>query len=275
MDSNGWVSSRFCNYPQEIVIQFLSPVNLKQINIISHEKKISSLIEIFSYFPHSNSDIFLNIKALSYEKLGYVRMDNNSKTNFKAREFRKIYVNSNCLYLKISLQKNYINKFSVFNQVSLISIEFYGEPVIFPKVDVLIEENLKTNHIQDDQMDELAVEKIRILKQSMDEASKIEDYDEAKRIKVNIDKVRMIGKKIFELDFQKKIAINNEEFDKAKILKMEVDKLKSFIRNIDKQVLNLNQFENHNKTDADINLKLKNYYDTEETKIINQGENMY
>ncbi len=274
MESNGWVSSRFCNYPQEILIQFLSPVNLKQINILSHEKKISSMIEFFSFFPSTNTDIFLNIKALNYEKLGYVRMDNNSKTNFKAREFRKIYVNSNCLYLKISLQRNYINKFNVFNQVSLISIDFYGEPVNVPKVELLIEENLKTNNLNEEQMDELAIEKIRILRQSMDEASKIEDFDEAKRIKGNIDKVRMIGKKIFEHEFQKKIAINNEDFDKAKILKMEIDKLKSFIRNIDKQVLNLSPIDNHNKTDIDINIKLKNLYDIEETKI-GQGENMY
>lgn len=274
MDSNGWVSTRFCNFPQEILIQFLSPVNIKQINIVSHEKKISSMIEFFSFFPSNNTDIFLNIKALNYEKLGYVRMDNNSKTNFKAREFRKIYVNSNCLYLKISLQKNYINKFNVFNQVSLISIDFYGEPISVHKVDIMIEENLKSNQLNEDQLDELALDKIRILRQSMDEASKIEDFDEAKRIKGNIEKVRMIGKKIFNHEFQKRIAINNEDFDKAKILKMEIDKLKSLIRNIDKQVLNLSPIDHHNKTDVDINIKLKNLYDIEDTKI-GQGENMY
>ena len=38
---NSWTSERFCTYPQQIIIQFDSPVNLRQINIISHEKKIS------------------------------------------------------------------------------------------------------------------------------------------------------------------------------------------------------------------------------------------
>ena len=49
---------------------------------------------------------------------------------------------------------------------------------------------------------------------------------------------------------------------------MEIDKMKSFIKNIDKQVLNLIPIiESHNKTDTDINIKIKNLNDIDETKI--------
>src|SRR4051812_30965853 len=96
-DSTGWSSVRFCTYPQEIIIQFLTPVNLKQIQILSNEKKIPSLIEFYCYYPASANDLFTTYKSLAFEKLGYIRMDTNSKTNYKAREFRKVYVNSNCL----------------------------------------------------------------------------------------------------------------------------------------------------------------------------------
>src|SRR5690242_2134231 len=95
-DSSGWVSVRFCTYPQEILIQFLTPVNLRQINILSNEKKIPSLIEIYCYYPSTANEFFNNYKQVSYEKLGYIRMDTNSKTNYKAREFRKIFVDTNC-----------------------------------------------------------------------------------------------------------------------------------------------------------------------------------
>ena len=33
---NSWSSEMFCSYPQQIIIQFDNPVNLRQINIISH-----------------------------------------------------------------------------------------------------------------------------------------------------------------------------------------------------------------------------------------------
>ena len=50
VDSTGWVSVRFCTYPQEILLQFLTPVHLKKIHILSNEKKIASMLEfqIFS-----------------------------------------------------------------------------------------------------------------------------------------------------------------------------------------------------------------------------------
>ena len=46
----GWQSSRFCSYPQEIIIEFHSRVNIKQINILIHEKKIPSIIEFVNCF---------------------------------------------------------------------------------------------------------------------------------------------------------------------------------------------------------------------------------
>ena len=47
---DGWHSARFCSYPQEIIIEFHSRVNIKQINILIHEKKIPSIIEFVNCF---------------------------------------------------------------------------------------------------------------------------------------------------------------------------------------------------------------------------------
>ena len=47
----GWQSSRFCTYPQEIIIEFFTYVNIKQINILIHEKKIPSVIEFVNCLP--------------------------------------------------------------------------------------------------------------------------------------------------------------------------------------------------------------------------------
>ena len=47
----GWHSSRFCSYPQEILIKFEYPVHIRQINLLFHENLISSRIDIYKFFP--------------------------------------------------------------------------------------------------------------------------------------------------------------------------------------------------------------------------------
>jgi hypothetical protein len=44
--SRGWQSARFCEYPQEIIIEFQSVLRVRQIQYLSHQYKISSKIEI-------------------------------------------------------------------------------------------------------------------------------------------------------------------------------------------------------------------------------------
>jgi centrosomal protein CEP104 len=241
--SNGWMSVRFCTYPQEIIIQFLTPVNLKQINILSNEKKITSMIEFYSYYPSSSTsggvsypDIYNNYKRVTFQKLGYIRMDTNSRTNYKAREFRKVFINTNCIYLKLVLNKNYVNKYNIFNQVGLISFDFFGIPFNLGKSDLYLKESLKEFEFRDEDLDDVSQEKIKIFRGQQEEAIKNEDYDEAKRLKISIDKLKHIGRKIFELESQKKVYVNNEDFDNAKIMKFEIDRLKSSLKYVDKNL---------------------------------------
>jgi len=225
IDSTGWVSIRFCSYPQEILLQFVTPVKLHKIHILSNEKKISSMLEFYFYnLNGDSSSSSTNYKNVNFEKLGYIRMDSNSRTNYKAREFRKIFVDINCSYLKIVLNKNHVNKYNVFNQVGLISLDFYGVPVI-----VSAETDI-TERDRNVLLDEISQEKLKILLNKKEEALKIEDYDEAKRLKISIDRIRSIGQKIFELETQKKLSVINEDFDNAKILKLEIERLKTNLR---------------------------------------------
>jgi hypothetical protein len=56
---------------------------------------------------------------------------------------------------------------------------------------------------------------------------------ECKEIKNKIEKLRLYGKRIFDLESEKNIAINNEDFSKAIEIKNLVDKLKINLQNID------------------------------------------
>ena len=46
--NNGWVSEKFCSYPQKMVIKFDNYVAIKQINIIINETKIPKVIQFIS-----------------------------------------------------------------------------------------------------------------------------------------------------------------------------------------------------------------------------------
>ena len=127
LKGKGWQSSRFSQFPQEIYIQFIQPVTIRRIDIITHEKNIPSQIKFYSYCPKNNDEIVKNYHQVSYNYVGFIKMDTNERFNFRTRESRKVYINSKSLFLKIQLDKNYINQYNIFNQVGLMYIDFMGE----------------------------------------------------------------------------------------------------------------------------------------------------
>ena len=46
--NNGWISEKFCDYPQKIIVQFNDYVDINQINIIINEAKIPSIIQFIN-----------------------------------------------------------------------------------------------------------------------------------------------------------------------------------------------------------------------------------
>lgn len=53
-----------------------------------------------------------------------------------------------------------------------------------------------------------------------------EDFDEAKRLKVVIERIRAISTHLGQLEDRKRAAIANEDFDAAKLIKAEIERLK-------------------------------------------------
>ncbi len=59
----------------------------------------------------------------------------------------------------------------------------------------------------------------------------MDDFDEAKRIKDTIDRLKIVSTQISQLEERKTIAIKNEDYDAAKIIKVEIEKLKYAVMN--------------------------------------------
>ena len=265
----GWLSNRYCIYPQEILIKFPSIVNIRQINILINESKIPKMIEFINCIPvgeknkfiiNNNNNSRLIPSEFMYENIGFIKLSSNTESNYKARELRKIYININAEYIKLKIHRNYINNLNMFCQVGIVYLEFLGTKKEIKK-NIIIEDNNNNNNINlnnetnnnnindtieslfdvcfntdeveekfiDERMDKTTKDKLKELIDEMNNKKENEEYDVCKIIKEKIDKIRKIALKIYTLEEEKKEYANKNDFDKAKELKISIEKIKKLL----------------------------------------------
>jgi centrosomal protein CEP104 len=101
--SQGWHTAPNATFPQHIIIgPVLAQIStcfppLHKIQILTHEKRIPTKIEIFLSTRKSKVDedtckdeVLPDISQIDEERLGYITFDNSSKTNYSARELKSI-----------------------------------------------------------------------------------------------------------------------------------------------------------------------------------------
>ena len=252
----GWLSNRYCAYPQEILIKFPTEVNIRQLNILINESKIPKKIELINCIPVGKKNKILingdkNIKLIPsefmYENIGYINFSSNAENKYKLRELRKIYINVNSEYLKFRIYQNHNNELNIFCQVGIIALNICGQKLERKqkkrKISPLNERN-KTNNSDDEtlfdicfsgegldekvieeKLDKKTNEKIEELTKEMDLKKKNEMYDECKFIRDKIDKIKKISLKLYVLEEEKKESANKNDFDRAQEIKTNIQKI--------------------------------------------------
>ena len=265
----GWQSSRFCTYPQVLIVEFYSYVNIKQINILLHEKKIPTMIEFVNCLPknisalkaespRNNNTNKSNDLYYTNKKIGFIRLSPNIESNYKSRELRKIHVDIYTKRLKLIIHKNYSNSYNIFCQVGIISLNFLG--YILPEE--TNEENNKLNYSElyleediddiDDniliqKMDEDAKIKLQQLLNELQEKKNNEEYDKCIVIQNKIDQLKKISFKIYQLENYKNQCSLNNDFEKSIKIKNNIDILKQKLNN-EFDIENNNNNSNNNNS---------------------------
>ena len=268
-----WSSNRFCVYPQKIILKFETPVNLNQIIIISHEKRISQRILFSIFCPQIDDPDFSKVV---FQDIGYINLNQNIASNYQVRESKKIFVNIKCLFLRMELDQNYINDYNPYHQVSIVNLEFYGKKLIgYYNINLSLKEQFENeqnrmieietkdnNDEYNEILDEICGEQIKYLNDKLLENNKNSNYKECIKYKDLITKVRDLGNKIYHLEKEKIDAVKIEDYDKATELKEEIDNLKLQIYNLgntDKKPLNIiplnndTNINNNNMNDTNLN----------------------
>ncbi|DBB10866.1 TPA: hypothetical protein ACH3X3_007335 [Trebouxia sp. C0006] len=236
--TRGWQSPRFCSYPQEVVLRLEEPAKLEQIQILSHEYKIPTKIEIHvGCLPPGTSDP----EQCVMKRLGYLSFNSNERTGHQARELKSVRVNSDAYLLRLVVQRCHTNKLNIYNQVGIIALNLVGQVIQtenLPGVPSYVSNHYQPSHISaaagamadlslDVNVDPITAGKIREINKHKEAAVAKEDYDEAKRLKLAIERLKAVGQKVAQLEARKRVAVEREDYDMAKALKQDIDKLRA------------------------------------------------
>lgn len=220
-----WVSCCDINYPLTLVLELECLSNLNRIQILSHEYFISSRI-VISTSKSSAFESSTNLDDTTFQELGQVLLDPNTKSGYQSRELKTIHVDRVCYQIKFSLYAPHPNKLNPKHQVSLVSISCYGQPVDpiiskFPNSAVQNQNNTETTFSS----------RLKALESQLTRAHKAGDTTNAAHLQKQLSEMRSISAQIEALESEKQEAVRLEDYDLAKSIKLRIDKLRSLNEN--------------------------------------------
>ncbi|NXB79103.1 CE104 protein, partial [Donacobius atricapilla] len=247
---NGWRSPRLCQYPQEIILQLVERCRIRKLQLLAHQYMIASKIEF--YISESLPEYFAPYQSERFQRLGYVPLSDNEKTDFRARELKSVYMDAVGQYLKLIFHKNYVNKYNLYGQVALVAVNIIGDPADYgnDSMSSLSREKVIDHYLGiklDDPaldgtylgkrdsispLDDLAFDMyqdpevaqiIRRLDEKKREAVRLECYDHAKKLKQAIADLQKVGERLGRYEVEKRYAVEKEDYDLAKKKKEQMD----------------------------------------------------
>lgn len=235
-NTRGWQSVRFCPFPQELGFQFIDgEAHLTQIQILSHQSKISSKVEIFV-------GVGASYETAKFKRLGYLSLDSNERSSFQARELKTVFIDYVGSFVKFIVNENHINKQNIYNQVGIVAVSLMGTTednnnsyahsgkAVGSRPDHKSVYNNPYNDLAVDMnLDPQTANKLRQLADAKARAIEAEDYPTAKQIKVVESDLKTLGSRLAQLDMAKSEAVMAEDYDLAKEIKDETDQLRGEI----------------------------------------------
>ena len=237
-NTRGWQSVKFSEFPQEVGFEIDGgDVRLSQVQILSHQSKIATKIEIFIGGGSS-------YHSADFKRLGYLSLDSNERSQYQARELKTVYIDHPGRFVRLVIHRNFVNKQNLFNQVGIVAVNLLGSSdggdgssggasssshprdagsggggggsYNNPLNDLSIDMNL----------DPQTASKLRLLSDAKTRAIATEDYLMAKQIKIVESELKALGSRLAQLDMAKRQAVGAEDYDRAKEIKDETDDLR-------------------------------------------------
>ncbi|ETW01476.1 hypothetical protein H310_06987 [Aphanomyces invadans] len=248
----GYLTPKNCEYPQELVMQLEGTCRLTQIQVLSHQSYIATKIELY-----------LSMDNITYTRLGFLSLKSNKESQYTARELKTVHIDSTTRFVKFKLHQCYINEKNLYSQVGIVAINLNGEIVdepsflpdeielggALPSTPVKPMQAVRTSASMtptkatmssakppsaedpaaDLRFDAKTATKIKEIHAAKEKAVAMEDYDQAKRLKILEQQLMNIGLQLARLETAKRDAVANEDYDAAKRIKDEILELEASI----------------------------------------------
>lgn len=64
-----------------------------------------------------------------FKRLGYLTLDSNERSSFRARELKSVYVDAEASFVRLVVHKPHTNQHNLYSQVGFIAINVVGAPL--------------------------------------------------------------------------------------------------------------------------------------------------
>jgi len=280
----GWCSQKNPekNQRQTLELELMDRQStVHQLLLTSHAYKIASRVHVSARTVCEESG------KEETRKLGYVSFTENRESNFHARELKTIHlVAENCVGLKLEFDEAYENEKNEHKQIGIAKIQIIGTTLEqkmvnatnasnrfavaakTPEVKIVnsnarstipsfatTRSNATTNTtftsppmFENMPCDAKTARRIQETQAMKQKAVEVEDYDEAKRLRDVMSRLRKFGAAVAALEAKKMNAVRLEDYDTAKMLKAEIEKMDfdAFERGGNQNNINTTNNDNNN-----------------------------
>ena len=253
----GWVCERFSEYPQKLIIELKNITHIEKLDLIAHEMLIPRQVDIYINNPSSSTKDSINndVDTIVWKRLGHINFASPDSRECAARELKGVFLDVDCKFLRLDLQRPHISRNNLFGQVSLCNIVPYGFKLKKSKTlenslakqyqnsqqnkkDQKNNKNNDNNEINateiegNTDLDPISRKICNDLVLLKEDAISHEDYHSARDLKKAEQQVRSAGANIVRLLIEKNISISSEDFDRASQIKEEINRLKRFVNQL-------------------------------------------
>jgi hypothetical protein len=135
-DAVGWVSTRFCSYPQEIGLYLVSDatttVLLRRLELTVSESFVPTKIVVAVANPASSSASYKSplsdrYKMAHFKRVAELRFQDSGDRDFAVREMKQVKCSEPVTFVKLLIYGNYPQHDNVYSQVGVAFVKAVGD----------------------------------------------------------------------------------------------------------------------------------------------------
>jgi hypothetical protein len=131
IQQKGWVCERFSDSPQRLILELKhSTYKVEKLDLIAHQHLVPRQVDIYiggvDDGEENNNNNTTDVDYIKWTLLGHINFASPEGRGSAARELKGVFLEANCRFIRLDLQRPHISKNNLFGQISLCNVVPYG-----------------------------------------------------------------------------------------------------------------------------------------------------